>query len=59
LIERGVRFTTERVQEFGQVHGANYTDLEIILERSDGKDFDLAFERFRRSARIERQSLTY
>ena len=53
LEERGVRFSLERVREFGQVHGANYTDIEIILEHSGGEDFDLAFERFRRSARIE------
>jgi len=53
LEERGVRFTPERVREFGEVHGANYTDLEIILEHTGGEDFDLAFERFRRSARIE------
>ena len=52
---RGVRFTPERIREFGQAHGANYTDLEIILERSGGEDFDLAFERFRRSAWIERK----
>jgi hypothetical protein len=32
-----------------------YTDLEIILEYSGGEDFDLAFERFRRSAWIERE----
>ncbi len=51
----GVRFTPERVREFGRAYGANYTDLEIILERSGGKDFDLAFERFRRSAWIERK----
>jgi hypothetical protein len=50
----GVRFTPERVREFGQTYGANYTDLEIILEYSGGEDFDLAFERFRRSAWIER-----
>ena len=54
LEERGVRFTPERVREFGQTHGANYTDLEIILERSSGEDFDLAYERFQRSAWIER-----
>ena len=52
---RGVRFTPECVREFGQAYGANYTDLEIILEHSDGKEFDLAFERFRRSAWIERK----
>lgn len=55
LEDRGVRFTPERVREFGQAHGANYTDLEIILEHSSGEDFDLAFERFRRSAWIERK----
>ncbi len=54
---RGVRFTPERVRAFGQMCGANYTDLEIILERSGGEDFDLAFERFRRSAWIEREEL--
>ncbi len=54
LEEQGVRFSPERVREFGQAQGANYTDLEIILEHSGGKDFDLAFERFRRSAWIER-----
>jgi hypothetical protein len=53
LKARGVRFTPERLREFGEAHGANYTDLEIILERSGGHDFDLAFERFRRSARID------
>jgi hypothetical protein len=53
LEERGVRFTPERLREFGQAYGANYTDLEIILEHSGGKDFDLAFERFRHSASIE------
>jgi len=53
LEAHGVRFTPERVRKFGQTHGANYTDLEIILERSSGEDFDLAFERFRRSARID------
>ncbi len=50
----GVRFTPERVREFGQAYGANYTDLEIILEHSGGEDFDMALERFRRSAWIER-----
>jgi hypothetical protein len=53
LEAHGVRFTPECVREFGETFGANYTDLEIILERSGGNDFDLAFERFRRSARIE------
>jgi len=56
LKARGVRFTPERIREFGQAHGANYTDLEIILERSGGVDFDLAFERFRRSAWIEHKA---
>jgi len=37
------------------MYGANYTDLEIILERLGGGDFDLAFEQFRRSAWIERE----
>ena len=48
-----VRFTSERVREFCQMYGANYTVLEIILEHSGGEVFDLAFERFRRSAWIE------
>ena len=53
LKTQGVHFTPERVREFGRVYGANYTDLEIILEHSGGQDFDLAFERFRRSAWVE------
>ena len=53
LETQGVHFTPERVREFGRVYGANYTDLQIILEHSGGQDFDLVFERFRRSARVE------
>jgi len=53
LKAQGVRFTPKRVQEFGREYGANYTDLEIILEHSGGEDFDLALERFRRSACLE------
>jgi len=53
LKAHGVRFTPEGVREFGRVYGANYTDLEIILEHSGDEDFDLAFERFRRSAWLE------
>ena len=55
LEERGVRFTPKRVREFGQAYGATSPDIEIILEHSGGEDFDLAFERFRRSARIDRK----
>lgn len=56
LALRGILFTSERVRDFVRSFGANYTDLEIVLERSDGKDFDRALDRFERSASIRRMS---
>ena len=56
LHQQGVCFSARSVEEFCRLYGANYTDVDIVLERSGGDDFDRAFERFRRSASIELQT---
>lgn len=57
LRQRGCRVSPGVLAEFCARYGASYTDADIVLERSPGSaDFDQAWRRFRRFARLEVQS---
>lgn len=53
LDRRGVPASDAAVRRYAAAHGANYTDLEIILEHTGCDDFDRAFARFQQTASIE------
>ncbi len=54
LSRSGITHTPAALRDFVAVYGANYTDLEIVLERVGGDDFDRALRDFRKSTTIQR-----
>lgn len=54
LERRGIRFSTAAVEDYCRVFGANYLDIEHILERCPGDDFDQSYAAFRRLCRLRR-----
>lgn len=54
LARRGVRSSDEGLRRFTSRYGANYTDLDIILEAAPNRDFDRSLARFERLHRLTR-----
>lgn len=54
LDDLGIPYTGDAVAVFCRRFGANYTDLEIVLEYARGPSFDAALDRFLRECRVER-----
>ena len=50
---RGYTFTAEAVRRFASRYGANYVDLDIVLERARVRDFDQAWAHFEQYNSIE------
>ena len=48
LARRAITASAPAIQHFCSRFGANYTDLQIVLERYPGMDFDQAWRRFLR-----------
>jgi len=48
LAFRSIPATARAIDQFCTRFGANYTDLELVLERYPGLPFDVAWRRFRR-----------
>lgn len=57
LSRRGIQYSPETVAAFCRIHGATFTDVDIVLEHCGGRDFDRAFSRFQRYCSIERHSV--
>ncbi len=55
LSSRGIRYNPKTVAAFCKIHGATFTDVEIVLEHCGGHDFDRAFQKFQRYCSIERR----
>lgn len=55
LARRGLHYTPKTVAAFCKIHGATFTDVDIVLEHCGGRDFDRAFSRFQRYCTIERR----
>jgi hypothetical protein len=53
LESRGFSFTPVAVRRFVSLYGANYVDLDIILERAKHTNFDRALTYFERYNRID------
>lgn len=54
LARRGIGFSEAAVDDYCRVYGANYLDLEHILERWPAADFDRSYAAFRRLCRVRR-----
>lgn len=57
LSRRGIQYSPKTVAAFCKIHGATFTDVDIVLEHCGGRDFDRAFSRFQRYCSIERHSV--
>lgn len=55
LARRGMHYSPKTVAAFCKIHGATFTDVDIVLEHCGGRDFDRAFLRFQRYCTIERR----
>mgnify|MGYP001193105008 CR=1 FL=1 len=55
LSRRGVPASETAVRAYCRRYGANYVDVEIILERAPEATFDEAFAKFQRLCRIDRR----
>jgi len=54
LTERQVQFSERAVDKFIQQYGANYTDLDMILETCPSRNLDTALQHFYRFYSVER-----
>ncbi len=54
LARRGIRFSAAAVEDYCRGYGANYLDLEHIMERWPGNDFDRSYAAFRRLCCLRR-----
>jgi len=54
LLRRRIQYSPETVAAFCKIHGATFTDVDIVLEHCGGRDFDRAFRKFQRYCSIER-----
>ncbi|MGQ0800618.1 MAG: hypothetical protein ACT4NL_10975 [Pseudomarimonas sp.] len=55
---RGIRFSARALTDFVARFGANYTDLDIVLEQADSSDLDHALGLFLRGSTIRHEWIT-
>ena len=54
LAQRGVRSSADAVDRFIRQFGANYADLDMVLETGPDADLDSALRRFNKFYSVER-----